>query len=322
MRPLPNPDRQQARHLRRKAAAAALAAGWAVSLTAAAQGGSAFPDGAQTLLQSAITINTGQPASSTTREVVQVQPGAALQTVFNNPWGRGAAEVDLSTGVLRAEAFSGTGLGNSVAAWEFLRFSGSAGISFAFTVDGWLSNAKNGGVIFADAAMALYDVTDWTDWFRSIGDVRVLAKDGVLPPGEDRVAGAFERHGVRGNAAPSCESLGIDVCTTSISGIPVAVEFELFGSAIVHPDRLYVLELVLNLGTLNVGTSSGFQNADFMHTATFAFSDLVGLTVTSASGQFLSPVPEPATWALWCAGLAVAGRVAARTGRRSAAAAR
>jgi len=315
MRPRTSHHNRPPQRLWRTLGAAALAV---ASLPAAAQGFDAFPEGAQTLLQSAISINTLQAVSPLTREVVTVQPGAALQTVFNNPWGRAAAEVDLRTGVLRAEAFSGTGLGNSVAAYEFLRFSGSAGISFAFSVDGWLSNAKNGGVIVADASVGLYDVTDWSAYFRSIADIVTLAKDGVLPPGEDLVAGAFERHGVRGNAAPSCASLFIDVCTTSISGVPVAVEFELFGSAMVHPDRLYVLALVMNLGTFNTGSGSGFQNADFMHTATFAFSDLVGLTVSSASGQFLTPVPEPATWALWCAGLAAVGGVAARRRARGA----
>ena len=65
----------------------------------------------------------------------------------------------------------------------------------------------------------------------------------------------------------------------------------------------------------DVGESSFL---DFLHTARIRFVLPPGLTVTSLGGYdsaAITPVPEPETWLLMLAGLAVLGRLARRRGR-------
>ena len=62
---------------------------------------------------------------------------------------------------------------------------------------------------------------------------------------------------------------------------------------------------------LSVGGQYGY--ADFGNTAKFTFDPLpAGVSYTSASGDFLTAVPEPSTWAMMVLGFAGVGFIAYR----------
>ena len=62
---------------------------------------------------------------------------------------------------------------------------------------------------------------------------------------------------------------------------------------------------------LSVGGQYGY--ADFGNTAKFTFDPLpAGVSYTSASGDFLTAVPEPSTWAMMVLGFAGVGFMAYR----------
>ncbi|MDO9459770.1 MAG: hypothetical protein Q7N95_06600, partial [Alphaproteobacteria bacterium] len=183
----------------------------------------------------------------------------------------------------------------------------------AFDVDGGFSNRRSAGFVYADVGVRLYDVTDWTSYFALSSGIQFVSRNGDTSPFDDIVVSSFERVGVRGASAATCAAIAVTgLCTTNSNGSLVPVDFSLSGSASVEAGRLYLLELVLNLNTLNGASSNLLQTANFADTAAFTFTDLGGLSFSSSSGQFLAAVPEPQTWALWAGGLLALGMVRRR----------
>jgi hypothetical protein len=295
------PQRKPAPSIRSRAAClafalfAAAAPAWAVQ----AAGAPGFPALATPQAQAVIGINDLEGPA-----IFAVDPGSSLNASVSGASGFGVVDLDMATGLLRSRSQGSFGFQNSLAGWDFLRFDGSASISYALDVDGVLSNLRPNGFVYADIGFRLYDVTDWSSYFRELGGIRFVSRNGNASPFPSIVASSFERVGVRGAGATSCQDIAVTgACITSSNGSLQSVEFSLAGNASVQAGELYLVELVLNLSTLNGAGSSLLQTADFSNTAAFSFTDLGGLTVTSSSGLFLSAVPEPQTWALWAAGL-------------------
>jgi hypothetical protein len=291
---------RRARHAR--AAAGLLVAACAAAPALAAE--SAFPGGAQAQVQTVLNTNATVSPSPATQLITLVNPGTSVNSGFVGANGNANAQVDLSTGLLRADAQGTSGYSSFATGWEFVSFSGNGNISFALAVDGTLRNLQLSGMAIAQASVNLYDVTSWASYFASSGGQQYVAKDGSGSPFPDRVGFAFDNAGVRGATAASCASQFINTCTTNSSGAVVPVTMALAGSAPVLAGHVYLLEMNLSLYTFNSALSTQLQAADFSHTAAFSFSNLNGLSVTSSSGTFLSAVPEPASLALMLAGVA------------------
>ncbi len=289
----------------------ALCAGGASSAGAAA---SSFPPGAQAQVQTLININTTVAPSAATQSILLVSPGTATSSSLSGVSGQGHAQVDLASGILRADASTNRGFSTLADGWEFLSFSGNGNVSFAFDVDGTLSNLRPAGIVAIDASVRLYNVTSWTSYFGNTGGQQFVAKNGSGSPFPDQVGFAFDNYGVRGAAAASCASQFINTCVTSSNGLAQAVSFSLGASAPVLAGNLYLVQLQVSLYTFSAVPGTAQQTADFSHTAAFRFSNLNGLSYDSASGVFLSAVPEPQTSFLLLAGLAVLAGWARRRG--------
>jgi len=254
-------------------------------------------------------------ADSGSATIRQANPSSTIDYSVFGPTGNAQGLLDMTTGLLRAQSSGSFGFSNSISGWDFLQFDGNGTVSWAFNVDGSFSNRHSRGFVYADVGMRLYDVTDWTSYFGFTDGIQLSLRNGIFSPYADTladiVASSFERVGVRSSAATSCAAIGVSgLCATSSNGDLVPVEFSLTGSAAVQSDRLYLIELTMNLSTLNGAGNNGLQTANFADTAAFVFTDLDGLSFNSASGQFLAAVPEPQTWALWAAGLLLAVTVA------------
>jgi hypothetical protein len=234
-------------------------------------------------------------ADSGSATIRQANPSSTIDYSVFGPTGNAQGLLDMTTGLLRAQSSGSFGFSNSISGWDFLQFDGNGTVSWAFNVDGSFSN--------------------WTSYFGFTDGIQLSLRNGIFSPYADTladiVASSFERVGVRSSAATSCAAIGVSgLCATSSNGDLVPVEFSLTGSAAVQSDRLYLIELTMNLSTLNGAGNNGLQTANFADTAAFVFTDLDGLSFNSASGQFLAAVPEPQTWALWAAGLLLAVTVA------------
>jgi hypothetical protein len=288
-----------------------LRASWATACTLAATGAMAgnasFPPGAQGQVQTVVNIDTTASPSAANQTISLLSPGTATSSTLSGAPGSGNAQLDLASGILRADAASTSGFSVGAVGWDFLSFSGSGTVKVNFDVDGTLRNFRPAGIVAIDASVRLYDVTAWTSYFASTGGLQYVAKNGSQSPFADQVGVAFDNHGVRGAAAPTCASQFINTCVTSSNGVVVPVALALTGSAAVQAGHLYLAQLQIQLYTFTSVPSSAQQLADFSHTAAFSFSNLNGLGYTSASGVFLSAVPEPASALLLAAGVLAVG---------------
>ncbi|MGC4083201.1 MAG: PEP-CTERM sorting domain-containing protein [Vicinamibacterales bacterium] len=97
-------------------------------------------------------------------------------------------------------------------------------------------------------------------------------------------------------------------CIVDQAGTVIDAGLSIDSSYTVQADHLYLLQLSLVTETVNQLGIGPSQIGDFARTATFTFTNLNGLTVESASGEFLAdaaatPVPEPASLLLFGSGL-------------------
>lgn len=171
--------------------------------------------------------------------ILGVDPGSSLNGSISRASGFGLVDLDMATGLLRSRSQGSFGFQNSLAGWDFLRFDGSANISYAFDVDGVFSNLRPNGFAYADVAFRLYDVTDWGSCFREADGIRFVSRNGSAWPFPNIVASSFERVGVRGAGAATCQAIAVTgACITSSDGSLQPVDFSLAGSASVQAGRL------------------------------------------------------------------------------------
>ncbi len=300
-------------HWRSAALYVALAAG----AGAAGAADVVFPTGANAQAQVLVNIDATVAPSPATQIISLINPGTVASTGLTGTSGTGHAQLDLASGILRADASTNQGFTVSAVGWEFVTFSGNGSVSFAMAVNGLLSNLRPAGIVAAQAAVRLYNVSTWSSYFGNTGGQQFVAKNGTDSPFPDIAGSAFDNSGVRGASAASCASQFINTCVTNSSGTQVPVSFSVAGSAPVLAGALYLVELQLQLYTFNSSLTAAVQAADFSHTAAFNFTNLNGLSYTSSSGVFLSAVPEPHSQALLLAGLAALACAAHRR-RRSA----
>lgn len=101
---------------------------------------------------------------------------------------------------------------------------------------------------------------------------------------------------------------GIDVSITPTSALLSGGSDSFLGKVTLRGDK-GVVALAFDA---NAGTSGGV--ADFSHTVQLSITAPNGVTWTSESGQLLTVVPEPETFAMFLAGLGLIGLIARRRG--------
>jgi hypothetical protein len=287
------------------------AVGLLVVLTAAPVTASSivFPTGAQAQVQAIANINA-TVASSPSTETVSSVAGTSTSASVSGATGNATASIDMTAGQLKVDGTSTAGFTSTATGWEFVTFSGSGLVDFSFALDGLLSNTYAGGMVYVEPSVRIYDVTTWSDYFGTTGDLQYTAFNGVGSPFPYMVGSAYGIQGVRGATSGGCTLYAIADCTVNSSGSPVPVDFSLAGSFTAAANQLYLIELQVSTATFNQQLGIVPQVGDFSHTATFDFTNLDGLTFQSSSGEFLAadvPVPEPGTLTLVAFGMLAAG---------------
>lgn len=277
----PNAVARATRHL---ATREKLLAGLVVSAIATSFAGSAMADVTTTASATysssangpgpvAPPSQTGPVASSNSAHVDYSYLGACNGAPYCTFFGYAdaLASGDLSTGQLKAVAFTTDSLGNAAAGVsmnESLSFDAQTDspqwIDFTYDVDGSFTGSR-GQALYS---LALGGIGGWS--------YRVLATGGSGP--------------VSSTSDPALLRLSRFDATGMTGSFRV-------------PKGLSSLSISLGLSVLN--------NADFGHTATFRFGALpTGVSYTSRSGQFLTQtgaVPEPAAWAMLVLGFGAIG---------------
>lgn len=282
-----------------------------------------FPSGAQANTQSKAYVNNN------TTLVGAVEEGAGSSAEVTAGANSASASVDMTTGELKAFGNSNAGFQSVATGWEFLVFDGNGTIDFAFALDGTLRNFNSTGMLGVRVSAHLFDVTNWTSYFGSDFDGNTFLQKNASfaesPFGDlvglSHFADYTDALGVRGLSGNSANcTLNYDTCVVDQVGTILDASLALNSSWTVSSDRVYLLQLQLATDTFNQLLIGSSQTGDFAHTAQFSFINLNGLTVTSASGEFLSQVdaaavPEPMSLVLLGSG--VVGGVLTRRRRHA-----
>jgi hypothetical protein len=222
--------------------------------------------------------------------------GSSSGTYRTGDWSN-VQEANLATGVMRASLLYASGedtqeyqLGNYTDLYDELTFSGNGSAEFVMRLSGAFLGTPHllyGNTM--DTALDFYSPSRRTD---ALGRIHLGHKEAGEPvsfmPGTTCGATHFQLGQV------SCTVLSLE---------PGGVAIDLH----VRIDGITDGEVLQFRSALNVqayGPRMG--GSDFGHTARLGVVALNGVSFTSASGAFLTqatPVPEPGSWALMCAGL-------------------
>jgi len=270
-------------------------------------------------------VNTGVVDSSGAQtEQFTITDGASGSSSLTSSASTASASGNLSTGILRVNTQGTTAPGATVSAYDFLTFNGNGTVSYSLAITGSLNNAAPDGDVSIGGAIYVYNVTGATS------DVFTINSN---PPNSEYIntgyvpaASSGQTVDVYGPSYPSGDlpiTFGNFTVSTdqNDSGNAIPVTVDATGSIDVVAGDVYAIQLLLTGGADQLGGTIDEQGANFADTAAFSFTNLDGLTYSSASGEFLASVPasvpEPGTLGLFGAGLiGVAGFASQRLKRK------
>jgi len=224
---------------------------------------------------------------------------------------------DLTTGKVGASSVNARYANAVVRMYDVLSFSEATEVSFSYTLDGQLASSSRFREAYGQGRVDIFDITDTDYWLENaysdrLEISRVDVADSVFTyPDFDNVV-SFNTISIDMDEISYSQSDVNNGEWTTIendlprNGLDHDVAYTINGSFLVDPSRVYGIRLSAN------AYSEPRTSANFMNTGTFAFTDLGGATLESASGLFLSAqkpasVPEPSSIALLGIGLAGLG---------------
>jgi hypothetical protein len=261
-------------------------------------------------------MNGAVLVSGQQQETFTITPGTSGSISLNSMASTASSSANTTTGQLHLNIQGTTTPGATVDPYDFLTFNGSGAVSYSLNVTGSLNNAAPDGDVSIGGAVYFYNVTGATsDVFTTSSNGSEYINTGYLP-----TASSGQTFDIYGPSYPSYD-LPITyqnfIVTTEVndSGAAIPVDVTATGTLNVVAGDTYAIQLLLTGGSDQPGKTGDQQGANFGDTATFRFTNLNGLTYTSASGAFLSntgAVPEPSTLPLAGAALLGLGLAAGR----------
>jgi hypothetical protein len=214
----------------------------------------------------------------------------STDTYFQNTYSAGVeAYGDLTTGKVGSRSESADGTNSIVSLYDTLSFDAAAEVEFSFSLDGILASASQFDHPYGQGRIDIYDITGLDNWLVE-GDLFGIPQVAVSAEAQDQSISAntvlIDMDGIDGFQTGVGEFS--EDANLSRDGSLHEVAYELNGSFIVDPTRVYGIRLTANTFSRGEGSI-----ANFLNTGTFAFTDLGGASFTSGSGSFLSAQQPP-----------------------------
>jgi len=290
---------------------AALHAGLALTMICGTAGATTIPGATAQVLTGVVD------ASGVQTEQFTVTPGATGTSSLNSVAASAFSTADLTTGAAKVSTSGTTSPGATADPFDFLTFSGSGSVSYKMALSGSLSNLAPNGDVLISGAVYWYDVTGATSnvFTQQAGGYEYVNTGYMSSASSGQTVDVY---GPSFSSSNLPISFGNFIVTTQQddSGANIPVQVNATGSISVLAGHTYGIQLLLTAGADQLGGTHDQQAVNFADTALFSFTNLNGLTFTSASGQFLSnvaAVPEPGTVMLL--GLGLLGLLARKVGR-------
>jgi len=227
---------------------------------------------------------------------------------------------DLSSGQVGSisSSTSGTSYQSMAKVADTLTFSTATEVSFNYSVHGFLS-ADSGEYLLPNAygqgRIDIYDITGIDNWLETSSLFGYFDTVKVVPEAQEiSLNTVMFRFGQTSYWTQDIgEWIDIDNNLTE-DGALYEVSFDLSGSFVVDPSKVYGISMGVNT------YSSGGGLADFSQTGTFEFTNLGGASFSSSSGAFLTasaPVPVPLPSTIWLFAPALMGLFVGSARRKS-----